>query len=99
VCAPVAFSGVLRLEGYDVRLMPHESEQGFPAFDAAGKSVLFLVGGEGGFTGKEVAEAAAAGFTPVSFGSTILRAETAGIFAVALVRAHMLTEADPAHRL
>ncbi|NTW51282.1 MAG: 16S rRNA (uracil(1498)-N(3))-methyltransferase, partial [Chlorobiaceae bacterium] len=87
VCQPVTFSGALRLDGYDIRLMPYESEQQFPQFDAAGKSVLFLVGGEGGFTDREVDDAVAAGFVPVSFGTTILRAETAGIFAVALVRA------------
>jgi 16S rRNA (uracil1498-N3)-methyltransferase len=97
--APVTFSGALRLEGYDIRLMPYESEQAFPEFDVAGKSVLFLVGGEGGFTGQEVDEAMAAGFTPVSFGATILRAETAGMFAVALVRARMLSEADPSQRI
>jgi 16S rRNA (uracil1498-N3)-methyltransferase len=99
VCTPVTFSGALHLEGYDIRFMPYESEQGFPEFDTAGKSVLFLVGGEGGFTGQEVDEAVAAGFMPVSFGATILRAETAGIFAVALVRSRMLTASDPAQRL
>ncbi|NTU57311.1 MAG: 16S rRNA (uracil(1498)-N(3))-methyltransferase [Chlorobiaceae bacterium] len=96
ISEPVSFAGALRLEGYDIRLMPYESERGFTDFEPAGKSVLFLVGGEGGFTAKEVDDAVAAGFTPVSFGSTILRAETAGIFAVALVRSRMLMVEDPA---
>ena len=56
----------------------------------AGKNSLFLIGGEGGFTAKEVEEARQAGFMEISFGKTILRAETAGIFAVAFVRAQLL---------
>jgi 16S rRNA (uracil1498-N3)-methyltransferase len=94
VCEPAGFAEVLRLPGYDIRLMPHESEQRFPEFEPAGKSILFLVGGEGGFTDGEVSDAVAAGFSPVTFGQTILRAETAGIFAVALVRAHLLGESE-----
>ncbi|HWR01062.1 MAG TPA: 16S rRNA (uracil(1498)-N(3))-methyltransferase [Chlorobaculum sp.] len=99
VCRPVTFTGALNLEGYDIRLMPYESELRFPDFEVTGKSVLFLIGGEGGFTVQEVDEAVKAGFSPVSFGTTILRAETAGMFAVALVRARLLTEADSAGRL
>ncbi|NTV02911.1 MAG: 16S rRNA (uracil(1498)-N(3))-methyltransferase [Chlorobiaceae bacterium] len=94
VSEPLPFAEVLRLPGYDLRLMPWESERRMPGFDPVGKGILFLVGGEGGFTGDEVAEAETAGFQPVTFGSTILRAETAGIFAVALVRSRLLMEAD-----
>jgi 16S rRNA (uracil1498-N3)-methyltransferase len=99
VSEPVGFAEVLRLPGYDIRLMPYESEQRFSEFEPAGKSILFIVGGEGGFTDGEVSDAVAAGFSPVTFGKTILRAETAGIFAVALVRAHLLGEADAGMRL
>jgi 16S rRNA (uracil1498-N3)-methyltransferase len=97
--SPLALREALSLDGYDLRLIAHESEEVFPAFEPAGKNILFLVGGEGGFTDAEVADAAAAGFTPVSFGESVLRAETAGIFAVALVRSMLLAEADPAKRL
>lgn len=97
--SPLTFREVLALDGHDLRLIAHESEDAFPSFEPAGKKILFLVGGEGGFTEAEVAEAAAAGFTPLSFGESVLRAETAGIFAVALVRAMLLAEADPAKRL
>jgi 16S rRNA (uracil1498-N3)-methyltransferase len=96
---PLAFSEALALGGYDLRLIAHESEERFPAFEPAGKKILFLVGGEGGFTDAEVANAADAGFTPLSFGASVLRAETAGIFAVALIRSMLLAEADPAKRL
>jgi 16S rRNA (uracil1498-N3)-methyltransferase len=47
------------------------------------RSVSVLVGPEGGFTGGEIAGAVAAGFTPVSLGRHILRAETASIVAAA----------------
>lgn len=48
-------------------------------------SVGLLIGPEGGWTDSERAEAAAAGWTPVSLGSAILRAETAGLAAAALL--------------
>jgi 16S rRNA (uracil1498-N3)-methyltransferase len=44
-----------------------------------------LVGPEGGFAEAELAEAAAAGFEPVSLGPNILRAETAAVSAVAIL--------------
>ena len=99
VSEPLPFAEVLRLPGYDLKLMPWESERRMPGFEPAGRNILFLVGGEGGFTPDEVAEAERAGFMPVSFGATILRAETAGIFAVALVRSMLLAEGDPAQQL
>jgi 16S rRNA (uracil1498-N3)-methyltransferase len=43
-----------------------------------------LIGPEGGLTPEEVAQAAAAGYTPVRLGATILRAETAALAACAL---------------
>lgn len=44
-----------------------------------------LVGPEGGFSGEEVAQARAAGFTPVGLGGNTLRAETAALAACALL--------------
>lgn len=99
VCEPLDFAEVLNLPGYDLRLMPWESEERLPLFDAAGRNILFLIGGEGGFSDEEVVAAETAGFSPVTFGTTILRAETAGIFAVAFVRSRLLAGADPAERL
>jgi 16S rRNA (uracil1498-N3)-methyltransferase len=96
---PLVFREALALDGYDLRLIAHESEESFPEFEPAGKKILFLVGGEGGFTNAEVNEAVEAGFTLVSFGASVLRAETAGIFAVALVRSKLLAETDPGKRL
>jgi 16S rRNA (uracil1498-N3)-methyltransferase len=99
VSEPLGFADVLLLSGYDIRLIPWESEVRQPVFEPAGKRILFLIGGEGGFTDEEVAAAELAGFAPVTFGNTILRAETAGIFAVALVRSLLLRETDAGRRL
>lgn len=52
-------------------------------------SIGVFVGPEGGFTEREIAEAQAAGFRPVTLGPRILRAETAASTAVALIAAHM----------
>ena len=45
-----------------------------------------MVGPEGGFTPEEVSTAQHAGFIPVSMGSRILRAETAALVLVAIVK-------------
>ena len=52
---------------------------------AAPRRVALLVGPEGGFDEAEVAEAVARGAVPVSLGPLILRTETAGMAAVAMV--------------
>ncbi len=49
-------------------------------------SVFFLLGPEGGFSAAEVAYAQQAGFTPVSLGPRILRAETATLAATAILQ-------------
>jgi len=51
----------------------------------AGGAAMVAVGPEGGWTGEEVAMAADAGFGVVSLGPRVLRTETAGIVAAALV--------------
>ncbi|MBC7448125.1 MAG: 16S rRNA (uracil(1498)-N(3))-methyltransferase [Hymenobacteraceae bacterium] len=50
-------------------------------------SVAVLVGPEGDFTAAEVAQARAGGFQPVTLGSSVLRTETAALFAACVVRA------------
>ena len=87
---PLSFKQVIALHGYDLKLIPYEISDEAPEVQCAGKNTLFLIGGEGGFTEKEVEEAREAGFREISFGKTILRAETAGIFAVAFVRSQLL---------
>ncbi|TCD47807.1 16S rRNA (uracil(1498)-N(3))-methyltransferase [Chlorobium sp. N1] len=87
---PLAFGEAVRLDGYDLRLIPYEASAEPPEADFAGKKVLFLIGPEGGFSPEEVDEARSAGLQEISFGRTILRAESAGVFAAALVRARLL---------
>jgi len=48
--------------------------------------LLLLVGPEGGFTAEERGAAIAAGFVPASLGPLILRTETAGLVALAIVQ-------------
>jgi len=50
------------------------------------RSVLFLLGPEGGFSETEVARAHQEGFAPVSLGPRILRAETATLTATAILQ-------------
>ena len=87
---PLSFRQVIALQGYDLKVIPYEGSDEAPKVDCAGKNTLFMIGGEGGFTEKEVEDAREAGFREISFGKTILRAETAGIFAVAFVRTQLL---------
>lgn len=58
------------------------------ALGAAGavSKAAVLIGPEGDFTAEEVAMARALGFQPVTFGETVLRTETAALFACCAVR-------------
>jgi 16S rRNA (uracil1498-N3)-methyltransferase len=89
--APLSFSKVTHLEGFDNRLIACEGSLAHHAVAYSGKKTLFLIGGEGGFSQQEIEEAGAAGFSEVTLGKTILRAETAGIFALAMVRVNLLS--------
>lgn len=63
------------------------AQPGAPALRVApAASLAILVGPEGGLAPEEVALAERHGFTPVSLGPTILRAETAGLILVAAYR-------------
>lgn len=76
----------------DTRLIfwEHESRQTLPEVLADQntncRSVLFLLGPEGGFSETEVACARREGFIPVSLGPRILRAETATLAATAILQ-------------
>jgi len=87
---PLTFAQVTALQGYDLKLIPFEASEEAPEVQCRGNKTLFVIGGEGGFTSNEVEKAKNAGFLEISLGRTILRAETAGLFAVALVRTQLL---------
>ncbi len=89
---PLSIKKVTALQGFDLKLIPYELSESVPRVHCSGKKILFLIGGEGGFTSGEVEDARNAGFGEISLGKSILRAETAGIFAVAFVRAQLLEE-------
>lgn len=52
----------------------------------APKTVCAIIGPEGGFSGPEVDKAIQAGFTPVGLGRHILRAETATLAIISIIR-------------
>jgi 16S rRNA (uracil1498-N3)-methyltransferase len=89
VHAPATLAEFLaKAQGFAMKLVPWEGggiglRQALPA---ATKSVALLVGPEGGLAAEEVEQAKGQGFVAVSLGPRILRTETAGIVAVALVQ-------------
>jgi 16S rRNA (uracil1498-N3)-methyltransferase len=72
------------------RLLLDPAETGRTFRDAvretSGRTLFLLVGPEGGLTLEEVGLAVQSGFTAASLGETILRAETAAIVAVGILR-------------
>jgi 16S rRNA (uracil1498-N3)-methyltransferase len=61
-----------------------------PESRQASDTVALLVGPEGGWTAEERDAFRGAGWTPVSLGGLILRAETAALAALAVVRSAWL---------
>jgi 16S rRNA (uracil1498-N3)-methyltransferase len=84
-----SFEGVLDGDWGEVaKIILWEKEKAgiFNEAVARGSGVFVLVGPEGGFSDEEAGQAQAAGFQPVGLGPRILRAETAGIAAVAILQ-------------
>ncbi len=82
----------LRSEIQPLRLIPWEQERHVRLRNVlrscnltSGARIEVLVGPEGGFTAQEVDLARRHGFQPVTLGPRILRAETAGVVAAALI--------------
>jgi 16S rRNA (uracil1498-N3)-methyltransferase len=98
VDAPLSFREILKLsQTADLRLFCYEKEAGtqlrevlsswineLPS-DADGKTVVVMVGPEGGFSEREASDAEENGFQPVGLGSRILRTETAGMVALTCI--------------
>ncbi|HEY9881385.1 MAG TPA: 16S rRNA (uracil(1498)-N(3))-methyltransferase [Leptolyngbyaceae cyanobacterium] len=59
------------------------------------QAIAIAIGPEGGWTDAEVEDAIASGFQPVSLGSTILRAVTAPVVALSLIKGVMDAQATP----
>ncbi len=86
--APIPFAASLK-HAAEFKLIPALSEhtrtlkQALP--ESKPRSVAVLIGPEGDFTAEEEVLALAAGFTPVTLGPLILRAETAAIATLAIL--------------
>lgn len=94
--APMALPEALR-ERADYRLALDEAASrpilsALPGSQTPGARVALLVGPEGGWTDREREDIARAGWSAVSLGANILRAETAAIAALAIVNAAWLGE-------
>jgi 16S rRNA (uracil1498-N3)-methyltransferase len=78
-------------QGYSLRLVPHEKTEqsqfvgSVMQYHPNAKSVLLLIGPEGGFTEREMELATANQFVPISLGPRRLRTETAAISALSWV--------------
>jgi 16S rRNA (uracil1498-N3)-methyltransferase len=86
---PMAWDGVFALaRGEDRRALlldPEERELRLGAAARGVSQLLLAVGPEGGFSAEEKAAAAQATFVPVGLGPLVLRSETAGLAALAVV--------------
>lgn len=80
--------------GFDLVLFPYENERGvtikdalrdFVKCDKKPARVAVIIGPEGGFSDEEASFVIKSGGIPVSLGRTILRTETAGMAALAMV--------------
>jgi len=78
--------------GYDLKLIFWENRVGqqsihdvFATLEKI-RSVMIIIGPEGGFSPDEIDRAVDAGFEPVTMGTRILRAETAAIAAVSVIQ-------------
>lgn len=82
------FKKLIAESAHDLKLIAHCQEgRKIKLKDAykPGKNVLILIGPEGDFSPREVAQAIQEGFTPVSLGTGRLRTETAGIVACSAI--------------
>ena len=84
------FDGVLsRIADAELAIMPYEHARDGRMGDVPGlheaKDIALIIGSEGGFAPGEVERAIAAGAKTVTLGERILRCETAGLVALAIV--------------
>lgn len=92
VAPPATFAQLLeRANAFDRILIPWELAERVPLRDRlpelidGARTLLLVVGPEGGFSHDEVEAARAAGATPISLGARILRTETAALALLSIV--------------
>lgn len=81
---------IKQFDRFDLVLFPYENEDGRTIKDELRscekpESVAVIIGPEGGFSDEEAAAIVSAGGRSVSLGKTILRTETAGMAAIAMI--------------
>ncbi|MDZ4802056.1 MAG: RsmE family RNA methyltransferase, partial [Bryobacteraceae bacterium] len=95
ITGPVSLKEALKFEA-EYRLFLDEERTGRPLLDVVERkaATAVLIGPEGGWPDHERESITAAGWTPVSLGPLILRAETAAIAALAMVNG-VIYRSDP----
>jgi 16S rRNA (uracil1498-N3)-methyltransferase len=88
---PISYQEALQLN-YNRKFIPYENSGNPMALPADLSSVLFCIGPEGGFTESEIEAAQIEGFQVCSFGEHILRAETAAIYACAMMHQKLVSQ-------
>lgn len=94
IAAPISFSSLIEEPSTDDARMMFAERMGrglIETFEQAGvssRSLLALVGPEGGWDDAEISEARNAGWAIITFGGRTLRAETAAIVVTALLQHH-----------
>ena len=96
IAPPISFHDYMAsFKKGDLNLLLYEEEKrmgikevlrGIQEAKSGVKTIILLIGPEGGFSQDEVETAVEAGFTPVSLGSQILRTETAPIVALSILQ-------------
>jgi 16S rRNA (uracil1498-N3)-methyltransferase len=79
---------------YDLAIMPSVVDVGRISvkealFGFSGKSILLLIGPEGGFSPEEIQGASGSGVRFATLGGNVLRCDTAAIAAVAVIRSEL----------
>lgn len=91
ITLPLKFSEAIKAsKTADISILPYEKEtcKGIKSLLCSNKNIKtasVFIGPEGGFSEKEVMQAAEAGVQSVTLGSRILRTETAGIAVLAII--------------
>lgn len=88
ICEPATLAGALERSAAGRRIVLFEGEPAnrLATLDPAGSPVTVAVGPEGGWDPSEIEALRAAGFETTALSDAILRAETAALAAVAIVR-------------
>lgn len=83
---PIPFADLMEKELPKDKFIAHCMDEEKIILSGTNDDAILLIGPEGDFTPKEITEAIAKQFTPVSLGATRLRTETAGVVGAVMMR-------------